>query len=130
MSYFISFPKACRWYFLLLFLFPVKAFCQEQLGVLPHIDMATDRPDQTEASSVIPKGTVQIEAGFLYEKDEDETVSTEAFTYPTILARIGILEKAELRLIGEFNSTRSQENDAVTRSNGLSPLLIGTKIYV
>ena len=32
--------------------------------------ISTDRPDQTESSLVLPKGTIQIESGFLSNKNE------------------------------------------------------------
>ena len=32
--------------------------------------ISTDRPDQTESSLVLPKGTIQIESGFVSRKNE------------------------------------------------------------
>ena len=32
--------------------------------------ISTDRPDQTESSLVLPKGTIQIESGFVSNKNE------------------------------------------------------------
>ena len=33
-------------------------------------ELITDRPDQTESSSVVPLGALQIETGFIMENDE------------------------------------------------------------
>ena len=50
--------------------------------------ISTDRPDQTEASVVLPKNMLQIESGFTFQ--EEEVFNT--------LFRFGISEKFELRL--------------------------------
>lgn len=50
--------------------------------------ISTDRPDQTEASVVLPKNILQIESGFVFQ---DEEVFNTLFRY-------GISEKVEFRL--------------------------------
>jgi hypothetical protein len=50
--------------------------------------ISTDRPDQTEASVVLPKNILQIESGFVFQ---DEEVFNNLFRY-------GISEKVEFRL--------------------------------
>ena len=57
-------------------------------------EMVTDRPDQSESSNIVLPGYVQFESGLLLTKANDDNV-TEIFG---TLARIGILEKLELRL--------------------------------
>jgi hypothetical protein len=58
-------------------------------------ELITDRPDQTESSSTVPVGSVQIEAGWLRE-EVDDTVTTESA--PGVLLRIGVAEELELRV--------------------------------
>jgi len=55
--------------------------------------MVTDRPDQTESAWVVPKGYVQLEAGYFHSSDE---LDSDAF--PELLVRIGLLRKLELRV--------------------------------
>jgi hypothetical protein len=44
--------------------------------------ISTDRPDQTESSLVLPKGTIQIESGFESNKNE--------YIFPNTLFRVGV----------------------------------------
>jgi hypothetical protein len=58
-------------------------------------ELATDRPDFTETSIVVPRGSLQIESGFTWEKGPN---GVESFNAPELLLRWGLLEKTELRL--------------------------------
>jgi outer membrane putative beta-barrel porin/alpha-amylase len=57
--------------------------------------IATDRPSVTASSTVVPKGGLQIESGL------QATDSARQWTldFPQLLARFGLLEKTELRLV-------------------------------
>ena len=94
--------------------------------------LVTDRPDATEASSTVGKGTLQIETGGLYDSFEENNIKTENYTYNTTLLRYGILDNLELRLGWNFVEGRTTINgnklDNVT--SGLSPLLFGVKIDI
>ena len=71
--------------------------------------MVTDRPDFTESSAAVPKGTVQIEAGGTYVEVEqsDETSLGE------LLVRWGIVKGLELRIgVGGFAWSDAPEGDA------------------
>jgi len=67
----------------------------------------TDRPDFTESPNVVPAGALQIETGFVYEKDKEhycglfEETHTNK-TLNTTLVRYGISDKLELRLNWNF----------------------------
>src|SRR6187402_162399 len=65
-------------------------------------DLVTDRPDQTEAPVLVPKGGLQVETGFIYEKDRVGDVSTVNYTYNTTLVKYGVNEFLELRLSNEY----------------------------
>jgi hypothetical protein len=56
--------------------------------------LITDRPDFTESVEAVPSGRVQVEGGITYAREGDE----DAATVPELLARIGIMPRAELRL--------------------------------
>ena len=79
----------------------------------------TDRPDQTETPSIVPKGMFQMETGIYYEQTDHQT---ETFLLPTALLKYGISKRFEVRLITEYQ--RLQQTQTVT---GLSPILVGFK---
>lgn len=94
--------------------------------------LITDRPDATEASSVVGKGTLQIETGGWYESFEENAITTENYTYNTTLVRYGVLDNLEFRLGWDFTEGITKVNgtkqDNVT--SGFSPLLLGVKIAI
>ena len=94
--------------------------------------LVTDRPDATEASSTVGKGTLQFETGGLYESYEEGNLKSENYTFNTMLIRYGVLENLELRLGWDFvegtNKINNNKLDNVT--SGLSPLLLGMKIDI
>ena len=51
--------------------------------------IVTDRPDQTESSSTIGKGELQIESGILFGTAKDDLFSEELLLAPTVLWRYG-----------------------------------------
>ena len=85
--------------------------------------ISTDRPDQTEASSVVPKKFLQIETGAFYE----ELQNVKSTTYNTTLLRYGLLDNLELRLGFDNTSIKVNSN---TIASGFSPLLLGVKIGI
>lgn len=94
--------------------------------------LETDRPDFTEASSTVHKGYIQIETGTYFETYEKNKVKVEYFTYNTTLVRYGLLDNFEIRLGWDFNegitSINGQNTGNIT--SGLSPLLLGMKVYI
>lgn len=90
-------------------------------------ELITDRPDQTESSHLVPKGTIQVETGFVLEEDHEQT----NYTYNTSLFRIGINEHFEFRVITELIGSRFTDvlgNE--TTVSGLAPFTLGTKIFI
>ncbi len=61
-------------------------------------DLVTDRPDQTESAAIVPPGTVQLELGATFTRDEEAGERVETLEGPGTLARFGISERLELRL--------------------------------
>lgn len=83
----------------------------------------TDRPDQTETPSLVPKGMFQVETGFAFEKID---ATSETITTPSVLWKYGINDNFELRLITEFSS----ETAADGKMSGLKPVLVGFKAKI
>jgi Putative MetA-pathway of phenol degradation len=59
------------------------------------VTIATDRPSITASSTVVPKGGLQIESGL----QATDSAGQWTLDFPQLLARFGLLEKTELRLI-------------------------------
>ncbi len=57
-------------------------------------ELVTDRPDQTESATVVPRGLLQVETGYLFTRDRD----VDSHAAPGTLFRIGFGRRAELRL--------------------------------
>ena len=85
---------------------------------LPSIQ--TDRPDQTECPFITPRHYFQLENGFSYEKNNQ---NSELIVAPTILTRFGINKFFELRLITEYVVSKES---SITYP-GINPILIGFK---
>ena len=92
-------------------------------------EIVTDRPDQTEAPTLVPAGGLQVETGFIYEKDRNENVTTTNYTYNTTLIKYGINEYIELRFISEYLGEHVRLSESQSASvKGFSPLALGVKI--
>ena len=55
-------------------------------------EIVTDRPDQTEAPSLVPTGGIQVELGTVIENDAVENTKVTNYTYATALIKYGINE--------------------------------------
>tara|TARA_R110002073_G_scaffold56835_9_gene144464 strand:- start:20223 stop:20993 length:771 start_codon:yes stop_codon:yes gene_type:complete len=104
---------------LIFLIFTTSAFTQT---------IITDRPDQTESSSTIPKGSFQIESGILFESIKDKGFSEEILLAPTVLSRYGITKGIEIRLLTEFASVKDKLLNGTVK--GITDLQIGTKIQL
>ena len=56
-------------------------------------DLVTDRPDQTESATVVLRGLVQVETGYLFARDD----GIDVFEVPGTLLRVGLGARTELR---------------------------------
>ncbi len=86
----------------------------------------TDRPDQTESSSTVAKGSLQIETGILIGFMDSDDNSIQQILAPTILFRYGIMEGLELRVLNQFERVK----DDFDTTTGISDLEIGAKIQL
>jgi Putative MetA-pathway of phenol degradation len=101
--------------------------CQSSDAGIEGLDsgLISDRPDFTEASSVVGLGVLQIEAGYTYTFDDDGADRTSNHSYPETLFRYGIFRDwLELRVASNF----ATEETASLRSRGAEDLYLGFKI--
>lgn len=69
------------------------------IGLSQAPELVTDRPDKTESSATVPKGSLQIETGVSIEADETfESYRVVTRTLPGTLFRLGIIDRVELRV--------------------------------
>ncbi|HJO39162.1 MAG: transporter [Vicinamibacterales bacterium] len=57
-------------------------------------DLVTDRPDSTESATVVGRGLVQVETGYLFASTDD----VGGYEVPGTLVRVGLGGRTELRL--------------------------------
>lgn len=97
----------------------------EPLPPIADRPLVGDRPDFTEASSVVGRGVVQLEMGYTYSRQDRPEVS-ESHTYPELVLRMGVLaEWAELRLI--WSAAEEQTGAGARPSVGSGDLTVGMK---
>ena len=84
-----------------------------------------DRPDQTESSSTIENGRLQVESGLLLLHTGDAPTQKHILS-PTTLFRYGITPDFELRVVNQFESIKNN-SETVT---GFADLEVGTKIQL
>ncbi len=94
-------------------------------------ELVTDRPDQTESSLVVPKGSWQYELGWLFSRDDEGGVSVETHEVPGTLLRVGLSEKVELR-IGWTGHIESEVSAGIfsVDEDGLGDAELGAKIHL
>jgi len=88
----------------------------------------TDRPDQTESSSTVPKTSLQIETGILIGFSDDGLLSERQILAPTTLVRYGLTKSLEIRLVSQFESVKNRTTSNTV--NGISDLEIGAKFQI
>jgi hypothetical protein len=79
------------------FLFILAAAMSSAQVLAPPADaeIVTDRPDVTEASTVVPAGSLQFENGATWTTDH----GSQSGDFPETLLRLGILAKTEFRFV-------------------------------
>lgn len=94
--------------------------------------LITDRPDATEAPTVVPRGSLQVETGGFYTSFEEDNIQEEVFTYNTALLRYGLLDNFELRLGWNLEETRLSSTGSTFEAGqtSFSPLLVGMKVAI
>ena len=91
--------------------------------------LVTDRPDQTESSSTVPGGYLQIETGIVYDNFEMGSTTVTSLGVATTLLRLGITDNFELRTASQFLNQTVRAGDVEITDIGVGGLDVGTKIY-
>jgi hypothetical protein len=89
--------------------------------------LATDRPDFTEASSVVGRGVLQLETGYTYFHDDEAGTEERTHSLPESLFRYGITDNIELRLVWNYLWTVSSTAGVTEREDGAEDLILGAK---
>lgn len=95
-------------------------------------ELVTDRPDQTESALVVPRGSVQIETGWLRIEDEDGRFEIETEELLGTLVRVGLSDRVELRLgwAGDVEEEVELDGQRLGEISGVGDAEIGTKIHL
>ena len=102
----------------------VSAQSSEEMDTPPE-PIITDRPTHSASPVLVPPRTFQFEAGYKFSRNEDGSDSTDAQVLPNLLARYGINQTVEARLIiSSLNIKRSVDD----KTTGFSDLTLGAKI--
>lgn len=95
-------------------------------------ELITDRPDQTESSCTVPKNSLQIETGFIYENYDIGGVELNNWGIATTLLRYGVWDNFELRLGSYYQQTKVKSDyfNVDSTQSGMGPILAGFKVFV
>jgi Putative MetA-pathway of phenol degradation len=91
-------------------------------------NIVTDRPDQTESSSTVPRGSFQIEMGLVTSSSKDNGISERQLLAPSTLLRYGLTKGIEIRFVNQFQSIKNKTTSK--KVNGVSDLEIGAKVQL
>ena len=89
-------------------------------------DLITDRPDQTESSSTVMEGSLQIETGALLQFLEAGQHVSKSILAPSTLFRYGLTGGLEIRLLSQYETIKSDFGNV----DGISDLEIGFKVQL
>ena len=95
----------------------------------PDEPLVAERPDFTEASSVVGLGVLQVEGGYTYTSNDDDGQQTIGHSYPETLFRYGVLANwLEARLAFNFGNERVTTSLGSVNNRGGDDLYLGLKI--
>jgi hypothetical protein len=90
----------------------------------------TDRPTFTPAHTVVPRGRLQFESGFTYDRRRSSTTGSSAYDFPELAVRYGLMSRVELRTfwLGETFSQTQFRHGGSSRASGVpSSMEVGFK---
>jgi hypothetical protein len=105
----------------------LATFAVSAAGQTPT-ELVTDRPDATESAVTVPRGSLQLELGAVWARDRVPERNLSTFELPGALARIGLLDRLELR-VGWSGWTQAviDGGPARVRTAGLADPEVGVK---
>jgi hypothetical protein len=107
-----------------LVLILVQVYAHVSIGQVQ--DLVTDRPDQSNAPTLVPVGALQIETGFAIENATENTKKLINY-YNDLLMRVGVNDNFEIRTGLKYMALTSPTEESVMQS-GLTPIFVGAKI--
>jgi len=57
----------------------------------------TDRPTFTPANTVVPRGRLQFESGFTFNREQTGTTKSNVYDFPELAVRYGLMDRVEFR---------------------------------
>jgi len=101
-------------------------------------ELSADRPGFAEATDTVPTRSFQIEGGFLVDADTADKGTVHRLLLPQTLLRGGLTQRIELRLSSDgyvwqragISNGSAGSSNASSRIEGLSDLVVGTKIHL
>jgi len=92
-----------------------------------HMELITDRPDRSESSHTVPRGSMQIESGWGFARHEEGRITEERHEILGSLLRYGLNDRVEFRL-GWSGYLR--QSGAGEIEKGAGDATLGTKIFM
>ncbi|HEY0653725.1 MAG TPA: transporter [Chryseosolibacter sp.] len=89
--------------------------------------ISTDRPDQANTPELVPKGSLQLESGFIAEKNEEGLQDYINYSYNNTLLRFGVNENFEARFATGYLGVKTIP-DHFVEQKGFGPIALGAKI--
>ena len=96
----------------------------------PIGSIVPERPDQTNAPDLVPRGYLQLETGFVREQDKVGNVTTVNYLFNTSLFRYGLSDNFELRLQIDYAGQNIEYPARSTLIHGFNPVTVGSKIFI
>ena len=106
-------------------LFPASLYAQEEKKPVRDT-INTDRLDQTQSPHIVPRGKLQVEAGFSVNPFDSSGGTTPLIGIAVL--RYGISDRLELNLLAEDGRDRDRYIEETTQ--GVYPLAIGGKVLL
>jgi hypothetical protein len=87
----------------------------------PNGPINTDRPTFTPANTVVPRGRLQFESGFTYDRRGNSASGSSAYDLPELAVRYGLTSRVELRTfwLGETFLQRQVRRGGSSRASGV-----------
>jgi hypothetical protein len=94
--------------------------------------LVTDRPDQTESTSIVAPGRVQVEMGLTSRREDADGARSEALEIGGTLARVGLFERLELRLgwAGRLDEEVDSGVGPIEEADGSGDTALGAKLLL
>ncbi len=105
----------------------VLAFSAGTASAQEMPELVTDRPDQSESSVTVPRGSFQIETGWLFTRDDTADQESKAQQIPGTLFRAGISTAVELRLTVDGWQSLDEGDSSIS---GFGDASVGTKVHL